>query len=95
MCETWLQDIVVSVAYQNDCCYVRELNELTFSSLHKISMVGCESLATWLQVCTQSNTIQLSPALGWLEIDIILTLAVNLASVVGVCRGIAIQAPPL
>lgn len=40
MCETCLQDIVVSVAYQNDCCYVRELSELTFSSLHKISMVG-------------------------------------------------------
>ena len=40
MCETLLQDIVVSVAYQNDCCYVRELSELTFSSLHKISVVG-------------------------------------------------------
>ena len=40
MCETWLQDIVVPVAYQNDCCYVHELSELTFSSLHKISMVG-------------------------------------------------------
>ena len=40
MCETWLQDIVVSVAYQNDCCYVCELSELTFSSLDKICMVG-------------------------------------------------------
>ena len=58
MCETCLQDIVVSVAYQNDCCYVRELSELTFSSLHKISMVG-----NYTQI-TKKN-IQLSKLEDW------------------------------
>ena len=57
MCETWLQDIVVPVAYQNDCCYVHELSELTFSSLHKISMVGSYTQIT--------KTIQLSKLEDW------------------------------